>query len=413
MATCRTTPLLERHFVAVGLATSAVLALVFALLVLLDPHPPGAEAQRRLVAVVIAYAVLQSLLLGLLWCTRRHMNACIEAAVAAEQQAQQALARLARRNEQLLMAVGEGVYGVDRAGRGIFMNRAALRMLGLTEAEVLGVDQHALFHHHRPDGRAYPPQDCPIRQTLADGIGRRVDTEWFWRTDGSRFPVTLTIAPTEEDGERNGAVVVFQDVTERRRREQELERLATTDALTGLANRHSLLAHIDQELARFQRSRQPGALLMLDLDHFKRVNDRYGHAAGDAVLEHFAALIRTHLRRIDFAGRLGGEEFVIVLVDTPAHGARVFAERLCRTVAANPLPRDDGPLHYTVSIGVAMFEPSDRGSHTLLARADAALYRAKQNGRNRVELAGDPAVPQADRAPTAAADGDPTNTAKQ
>lgn len=367
----------------------------------------AAAQHRRMLTFLLGYALAQALLVWLLYRTRHHLNARIDAAVAAEQQAQQALARLSRRNEQLLMAVGEGVYGVDRQGRGIFINDAALTMLGLREAEVLGADQHQLFHHHRRDGRPYPPHECPVHQTLADGVARRVDDEWFWRKDGSGFPVTLTVTPTEEDGGSGGAVVVFQDITERKQREHELLRLATTDALTGIANRRCLLEHIEQELARFGRSQQPGALLMLDLDHFKRINDRHGHAAGDAVLKHFAALMQSHLRRIDFVGRLGGEEFVIVLADTPASGARIFAERLCETVATQALVTDTGALRYTVSIGVAPFAAADAGAHALLARADAALYRAKQNGRNRVEFADAPptaALPRSDAHRASAAD---------
>jgi diguanylate cyclase (GGDEF)-like protein/PAS domain S-box-containing protein len=366
----------------------------------------AAAQHRRMLTFLLGYALAQALLLWLLYRTRHHLNVRVDAAVAAEQQAQQALARLSRRNEQLLMAVGEGVYGVDRNGRGIFINHAALTMLGLTEAEVLGADQHRLFHHHRRDGRPYPPHECPVHRTLVDGVARRIDDEWFWRKDGSGFAVRLTVTPTEEDGGPGGAVVVFQDITERKQREHELLRLATTDALTGIANRRCLLEHVEQELARFRRSRQPGALLMLDLDHFKRINDRHGHAAGDAVLKHFAALMQSHLRRIDFVGRLGGEEFVIVLADTPASGARVFAERLCEAVAAQALVTGDGELRYTVSIGVAPFADADAGTHALLARADAALYRAKQNGRNRVEFADAPpaAVTQVDTRRAGAAD---------
>lgn len=383
----------DRRFFTMALAASGALALVFAVLALLG--------ESHLSALVLAYGALQGMLFGLLWAARRGMADCIRAAVDAEHRAQLSLSQATRRNEQLLMALGEGVYGVDRKGRGVFMNRAALDMLGLTKAEVIGANQHALFHHHRPDGRAYPIRECPVTQTLEDGQARHVDNEWFWHKDGHGFPVRLTITPTEEDGEHSGAVVVFQDITEQKKRDEELNRLATIDSMTGLPNRRCLLEHIDQELARFQRTQQPGALLMLDLDHFKRVNDRYGHATGDAVLEHFAGLIRGHLRRIDFAGRLGGEEFVVVLVDTPADGARVFAQRLCDAVAATPLDHDDGPLRYTVSIGLATFEPCDAGSDTLLARADAALYRAKQRGRNRVEVA--EATPPTATGPTATA----------
>ncbi|MDP2195893.1 MAG: diguanylate cyclase [Rhodocyclaceae bacterium] len=288
------------------------------------------------------------------------------------------------RSAGLLAGLGEGVYGCDLQGRCIFINPAALQMLGLTEAEVLGCDQHLLFHHHKPDGTAYPNSECPISQTLSDGTARRGE-EWFFRADGSGFPVDMVVTPTQQQsGLRSGAVVAFQDITQRKAMDRELLRLATTDTLTGLANRRHFLDEIGQELARIRRFTEPAALLMLDLDHFKNINDQHGHAAGDAVLKAFAGVVTDSLRKTDRAGRLGGEEFAILLPGTHADAAQAFAERLRSSVEALPIAFENLTLYITVSIGVTGLNPEDVES--TLKRGDRALYLAKGNGRNRVEL---------------------------
>ncbi|QQS55157.1 MAG: diguanylate cyclase [Candidatus Competibacteraceae bacterium] len=179
---------------------------------------------------------------------------------------------------------------------------------------------------------------------------------------------------------------IIHDITEREAQERELRRLATTDPLTGLANRRRFLEQLSLELARFHRYAKPTALLMLDLDHFKRVNDDYGHATGDAVLRHFAALARQALRKIDRIGRLGGEEFGALLPGTDEEGARQLAERLRNLVAESPASAETGAISFTVSIGITLFASADTKSESVLSRADRALYRAKGAGRNRVEI---------------------------
>ncbi|MFA5082348.1 MAG: diguanylate cyclase [Hydrogenophilaceae bacterium] len=295
--------------------------------------------------------------------------------------------RRSEERRQLLAALGEGIYGVDPEGRCTFVNPTALAMLGYDAEELLGLDQHALIHHHRPDGQPYPHGQCPIYQTLHDGQVRRLD-EWFFRKDGTGFPVEMTVAPMNHADMRTGAVVVFHDIRERKRLEAELQALATTDPLTGLPNRRHFLARLEQEKARLQRHDEPPAtLLMLDLDHFKRVNDNHGHAAGDAVLRRFAELLGKRLRKTDLAGRLGGEEFAILLFATDPAGAREFAEGLREQVATDAIVFGGTRLGVTVSIGMAQLLPGDASADAALARADAALYRAKANGRNRVESA--------------------------
>ena len=168
-----------------------------------------------------------------------------------------------------------------------------------------------------------------------------------------------------------------------RRLHLNLERLASHDPLTGLLNRHALEAAIAREMARSARHLYPLSVLVMDLDHFKRVNDTYGHDAGDAVLKAFARTAAEALRRDDVLGRQGGEEFMALLPGSNGASARQVAERLRAAVAALSVPHDGRTIGVTVSIGVATAE--DGGSWQAATRtADAALYEAKRSGRNRV-----------------------------
>jgi len=163
------------------------------------------------------------------------------------------------------------------------------------------------------------------------------------------------------------------------------ERLATTDGLTGLLNRRTFNAQLDARLREAQRYRKPLSLLLLDIDHFKRVNDTHGHPAGDAVLRGVAQVVKKQARETDFVARYGGEEIALVLPETDAGGASVIAERIRNAVERARHLTDTGPLQVTLSIGVSTWPASD--PETLLEDADKALYRAKQAGRNRVESA--------------------------
>ena len=170
--------------------------------------------------------------------------------------------------------------------------------------------------------------------------------------------------------------------------EQALERiqtLATRDELTGLLNRRHGQQMLEQELARARRSGRPFCLALLDLDHFKRINDGHGHSAGDAVLRTFAPAALAAIRASDVLARWGGEEFVLLLADTGLPAARAAAERLREGVAASQVPVGGRELGVTVSIGLTEYRPGESMSQ-LLERADLLLYEAKAQGRNRVEV---------------------------
>ncbi len=189
-------------------------------------------------------------------------------------------------------------------------------------------------------------------------------------------------------GSADGAVMwrAIHHAVARKRLEEELRRQAHTDPLTGVANRRQFLDQAAKELTRQNRYGRPVSLLMLDVDRFKAVNDTYGHAAGDTVLARLAAVCREELRESDLVGRLGGEEFAVLLPETDAPGARDVAERLRLSIAACETPTAEGVIRFTVSIGVAAHRAEETLQNTM-ARADAALYDAKRAGRDRVVVA--------------------------
>lgn len=169
--------------------------------------------------------------------------------------------------------------------------------------------------------------------------------------------------------------------------QQDLSRLALTDALTGIANRRAILDQLRREIASRNRTGRALTVVMLDIDHFKRVNDTYGHGVGDQVIKETANLMVSHLRANDRVGRLGGEEFGIILPDTTAENAMLTLERLGRKQAALAFHSETGEtFHATISIGVAEHQRAE-DADAVLSRADAALYEAKETGRNRVCLA--------------------------
>jgi diguanylate cyclase (GGDEF)-like protein/PAS domain S-box-containing protein len=269
----------------------------------------------------------------------------------------------------------------DANARVVVVNDGLCELFGLQACaqDLVGLEHAELVVQLGPDraGWLHEPGGAPGREQrrtieVATGNGRELEIDWV---------------PIARGDEPLGRVWLVRDISERKQREAALETLAATDTLTGLPNRRSFLSRLEGTLAEARRSHgHGGALLMLDIDHFKRVNDTWGHAIGDEVLQHFADVVRQGLRRGDAAGRLGGEEFAVLLPATGLDDACALAERLRERVAASPAATGAGEVAVTVSIGVAGF---DGGSATsLLSRADEALYAAKGAGRDRVFVAG-------------------------
>lgn len=333
--------------------------------------------QRAFQNLLIAYLVTQLLLFFLVSASRREWQNQLAGQTAR-------IAELLHQNEVLLRTAGEGIFGVDREQVVTFINPAAQKMLGYAQDAVIGQRLHALIHLRGPDGQPCEEAACPVALTLGDGQ-TRTQEEWLRRSDGGIFPVRMTVSPIREGLGYGGAVVVFHDIGELKEKEAALTRLARTDTLTGLNNRGYFLELLGIEISRWQRNGHHVALLMIDLDCFKRVNDTWGHAVGDEVLRHFSEVLRRSLRRVDIAGRLGGEEFAVLLPGDNEVAALAAAERLRQNVANEAASTSAGAITVTISIGVTLFRAGDSSHEQPLRRADQALYRAKQAGRNRVE----------------------------
>ena len=204
---------------------------------------------------------------------------------------------------------------------------------------------------------------------------------------------TTFIPLMSSTGEVSHLCLLVYDVTDNAVNKMSLEKaneelaiLSQTDGLTQLFNREHWENCLQAEYKRWTRSQHSSSLVMLDIDHFKKVNDTYGHVVGDEVIRQLSSVIREHARETDVSGRYGGEEFVILLADTPLKNAYVFAERLRREVEISITKFNDIDLKYTISIGLAEIEPSIKSYEAWIECADAALYKAKESGRNKISM---------------------------
>lgn len=204
-------------------------------------------------------------------------------------------------------------------------------------------------------------------------------------TDGRTLERHSTVL-RNDDGKYLGRVWFFLDITAQKQNEAVQKELAHHDPLTGVANRRYFFERANQEFSRSKRHSTPLSIAELDIDYFKQINDQNGHAIGDEVLKSLCNTSQRLLRETDIFARLGGEEFVVLLPDTNLNRAAIVAEHLRQAIADSKFSLSNGEINYSVSIGIAMLKSTDTCIEDCLLRADSAMYRAKQNGRNRVEI---------------------------
>ncbi|WP_447972148.1 putative bifunctional diguanylate cyclase/phosphodiesterase [Nitrospira sp. Kam-Ns4a] len=277
----------------------------------------------------------------------------------------------------ILEAVSEGLYGLDRGGRCTFLNEAGAAMMGDTPAALRDQNLHALLHHRPPTQFHCAEEGCPIRQALTTGRPVRVDEQIFWRRDGTALPVACTVVPLRQGDDVTGVVLACTDLTPRKQLEAQLRELARADALTGLPNRRVFLEWLPRAIARTTRTDRVGALLVIDLDRFARINDMLGQAGGDRLLQAWATRLIGCLRATDTVARLGDNEFAILLEDLllPEEAA-VIAQRLLHALA-QPFLIHAHECVVTGSIGIALFSSGRPDHDTLFAHATTALHAAK------------------------------------
>ncbi len=346
----------------------------------------------RMVPVFVGLSTLGSAAMAVgLMVLRRQMlarRAAMDALAAANAELE---ARVADRTRELtasedrlrgfVRATLDAVVIIDGKGTVTEFNPAASRLFGYDPAEIVGRSVNMLMpdgyarHHDAHVAAGNHPGQRPVGRER-QMIGRR--------KDGSEFPIELTVGTQCTDGQVNH-VGVIRDITERKANEDLLRRLANTDGLTGVFNRRSFTEEAERQFAIAQRHDRPLAVLMIDADHFKSVNDTHGHDVGDVVLKALAATIGGRLRETDVLGRLGGEEFAVLLPETDPDGAARMAWTVVEAVRQVRVPLSgDRALGFTVSVGVASRTAAEASFGGLLKQSDTALYQAKQGGRDRV-----------------------------
>ena len=276
---------------------------------------------------------------------------------------------------------GFGVYLIDARGNILTWNHGAELQTGLTHDEIVRQPYAALFDD-ASRAAGLPGQILGF----AKYHGHYSDEHWRRRGADGRFQALATLdIVCDTQGTHTGFVEVVRDITADRKREKALYTQATTDTLTGLPNRGHFTEKAEQEIERARRYGDPLSVAMLDVDHFKAVNDNYGHHIGDIALQHVAEVLRQSARKIDIIGRLGGEEFAMVLPRANTQPAIEFCGRTRIALYRSRVDSPAGPLQISASIGVATLSREAPDLPSLLERADKALYKAKRHGRNRVE----------------------------
>lgn len=306
------------------------------------------------------------------------------------------LSRTQRAAQSTLEAIGEAVVEIDPQGRVAYLNPAGQRLFGSAPARVQAWEQVLQL---MPESAERLEQ--ALARALGEGVILHLEQPLFQQPlDGhpdhpgaQAVALRTTVSPRRApDGTAEGAVLALSDVSEAVAASRRLDHAATHDALTGLPNRRAADDFMAQEALRAQRQGTPLSALMVDIDFFKKVNDQHGHAAGDHVLQTLARLLQERARATDLVSRWGGEEFLVLLPDTPPTGAHELGEQLRQAVQSAPFFWQQKTVPVTVSIGAATWSSGDFHANTLIAHADGALYQAKNSGRNCVRLADDSAA---------------------
>jgi diguanylate cyclase (GGDEF)-like protein/PAS domain S-box-containing protein len=301
---------------------------------------------------------------------------------------------------KLLEMLAVPSFVLDTQCRVMIWNRACERLTGVPASEVIGTTDHwrSFYGEQRPTLADLVIQDrtdeivriYPYGARQGESAGNLCAESWcdMPRVGRRRYLAADASPILDESGKLVAVVETLRDLTDEKNAQMALEQLATRDGLTGLANRRCFDDTLQAEWARALRQKQPLSLLMVDVDNFKAYNDAHGHIGGDDCLKRIAAAVSTEMRANDLVARYGGEEFAVILPNQSLKGAAIVAERIRCRVEAMQAPNQLAPTErVTVSIGAAtaiVLQDTDPGQ--LVATADAALYRAKHMGRNRISL---------------------------
>jgi diguanylate cyclase (GGDEF)-like protein/PAS domain S-box-containing protein len=289
--------------------------------------------------------------------------------------------------KRLLDNLHDGVYFVNRDREIVYWNKGAERITGYTGDEVIGSHcSDNILMHVDDQGNHLCQQGCPLLKVISSGIPEKAEV-YLSHKDGYRVPVLVRATPfINGRGKIVGAVEIFSDNTEKITALQlveELQRKVFLDPLTDLANRRYVEINLQGKYDEMSRYGWQFGVIMMDIDHFKEVNDRYGHDSGDEALKMVARTLLLSSRSSDLVGRWGGEEFIAVITNTNMQKVHAIAERCRSLVEQSGLPLEETTLSVTISVGATMAAPGEN-LESVVKRADKLLYESKVAGRNRV-----------------------------
>lgn len=275
----------------------------------------------------------------------------------------------------ILDSAAEAIYGLDLNGNCTFCNKSCIKLLGYNDqSELLGKNMHWQIHHSKRDGSYFPPDECRIFRAFLNGEGAHVDDEVFWRADGSSFDAEYHSYPQEKNGEIVGAVVTFTDISERKRREAEIEHLSCYDILTNLLNRRCF----DESRKNVDKPENlPLSVIFADINGLKMTNDIFGHAAGDELIKKSSEILQQVCRQNDIVARIGGDEFVIMLPNT----SKENSERILERIKSGFADAHVAAIKCSISLGLDIKHSPEQSLDEVIANAENAMYKDKTINR--------------------------------
>lgn len=290
--------------------------------------------------------------------------------------------------QKILDNMYEGIYFVNTEREITFWNKGAEKLTGFTAEEMVGTHCYDNKLNHIDDfGTKLCLNGCPLMSTIEDGQVRNANL-YLHHKEGHRVPIKVKTTAIEEEGAIVGAVEMFVKADNNFFEYYELDELkeiAFRDQLTKLPNRKNFENRLLNEMKIWSHKPEALALAFIDIDHFKAVNDTYGHATGDEVLKMVAKSLESGIMKTDYIGRWGGEEFVCLITDTDYDTIKIIAERLRVLVENSGVRKLDDEIKVTVSLGVVFYRKGE-SMDSFIERADQKMYDSKNNGRNRVSL---------------------------
>ncbi len=358
---------------------------------LLDDPRTNSITSSLITGTYIDYAIESSLKSGAVECMFKNESeelfiARVDA-MSRHIRARKSIEQERKRLSGILRSVGDGVYGVDNDGNITFINPSCMHILGYDKGDnLIGSSAHGRFHYAGDSGKPIDKDECELQNAYTNGHTINEQQTVFWSKSGEPVPVEYTVYPFSIDTKRQGSVVAFRDISERMSLENELRWQADHDTLTKLANRRRFERDLNREIDHLKRGHDCSALLYIDLDRFKYVNDTAGHTAGDQLLIEISQLLASRLRKTDDLARLGGDEFAIILRSVSKTSIKQTANEYRQLLEQYVFPHKDKQFNINASIGIAIMDRNTLDAETALSNADMACHIAKKHGRNQVHI---------------------------